>query len=136
MQSFVDAINESPVTLELMLAAVERISSKVISNSFEARVLAIVGLFDEPEFAHLDKVELTRSIEFRLEALARLRESSVYKAWAVADMIDGGDFVHHDLLAAAGVEPLQETADGKGVQFNEGSFFDRVLRESDAKGNA
>lgn len=136
MQSFVDSINEHPVPFELMLAAAESISSKEIGSSFEGRVFAIVRLFDESRFAHLDKVDLTHSIEFRLEALARLRESSVYKAWAIADTTDGGDFVHHNLLAAAGLEPLQVTSDGKGVQFNEASFFERVLRESDAVGNA
>jgi len=130
--AIIERVNKYRLPAKLLKAATAVLADlpQESRRTFEGRAIAVIHLLDELNYPGGSKRALiATSIQFRLEALARLRDCPAYKAWAVrAREKSGPDFVHSDLLAAAAVEPIIGEPEGHEVRFDETKFFERVLR--------
>jgi hypothetical protein len=132
-------VNECPLPVELLEAAL-RVFAELPDGrrDFEGRAAAVFRLMDELDFPGVleNRGDIGMSVEFRLEALARLRDSPAYRAWSMRTENADMDLIHRDLLAAAAVEPVIGDESQRRVRFDENGFFERVLRITAADGSA
>jgi hypothetical protein len=75
------------------------------------------------------------AIDFRLQALARLRKDSVLRGWSIPGAEPGLRYIHADVLKAAAQEPIIED-EAKQAAFDAESFRRRVLANAEARGRA
>jgi hypothetical protein len=128
---FVTKINNCPLTLQQLRIAIESVNAlPEHDRHFEGRTITWVHMLKDgtiPSNGH-DIGDVLKSIDFRLEALDRLRVSPLFKAWSSKAKEPDAILIHDEVLAAAGTEPLQLDETGKKLCFDEGQFFQRVLR--------
>lgn len=134
--SFLVRIAKKPVPPELLKAALHAIGELPDEDrkDMTGRVIAVIRVLDEHDVPKdlQDRGDLLTGIQFRLEALARLKDEPAYRAWSMKSTTPGMDYIHEDLVEAAAVEPLKL---GKRVaRFDQKSFFKRVLAISEARG--
>ena len=82
-----------------------------------------------------DRASTLISFEFRMEALARLRNHPEYRAWAMkTDHRGAPDLIHEVLIATAAAEPLIER--DERPPFNPVTFFRAALERAESEGRA
>jgi len=132
-------VNECPVPVQLLEGALRAFAALPAEDrDFEGRTLALFRLMDELEIPDgiENRGDMSISIEFRLEALAHLRDSPAYQAWSMRTSNEVIDLIHQDLLAVAAVEPVIGGENQRTVRFDENRFFERVLKISKVGGRA
>lgn len=106
-------------------------------RAYDGRVMTLVKHFREADNnpKNLEVGILVSAIEFRLQALASLRERPEMAAWSLPSSEIGCDYINSALLEAAASEPIVQI-DDHIITFDPDSFFKRVLAISDFQGEA
>jgi hypothetical protein len=124
------------VPVELLKAALDAVADLPDEDrkDLTGRTLAVIRLLDKHNVPRdiEGRGELLAGNQFRMEALARLRDDSAYRAWSMKSAIPKMDYIHEDLVEAAAVEPLKMSK--RIARFDPKSFFKRVLEKSEARG--
>jgi len=132
-------VNKHPLDPELMkqlLLCVDAMPEEQRSD-MTGRSIGIMHYLQEtlPALKPMARTLTLLSFEFRMEALARLREHPEYDGWARrAEKAGGADLINEALLEIAAVEPLVERH-GRPA-FDPTVFFRLVLERTDAEGRA
>jgi hypothetical protein len=138
MPSFLQRIAKKPVPADLLKAALVVVDElpEEQRKDFTGRTLAIIRLLEDqrPEQDVRARSDLLTGIQFRLEALARLRHEPAYRAWSMKTKAPGVEYIHEDLIDAAAIEPL--SMGKREARFEPRAFFRRVLQITEARGRA
>ena len=127
---------QQSIPVELLGAAIEamaRLPARDRTNT-ASRVVALLRMMDALNVpsALEARSALLMAIQFRMEALARLRDHPSYRAWSIKSGTPESHYIHGDLIEAAARAPLDIT--GRVASFEPKSFFDLVLAISEARG--
>lgn len=137
MSEYLDGVNKTKVTAKLLAEALTAYAAMPFEDRpvFEARAFRLFELLKAKGFGVKKLGDLSIAIEFRLEALAHLRDDPAYRGWMIPGTEPGADSIHYDLLRVAAVVPLISTS-GTRVAFDPGVFRERLLKISPSKGQA
>ena len=123
-----ERVNRISVTKKEILQFITELAKQEAGDrDFEGRTFLLARL-------HHGDPDKALSIEFRMEALARLLDGAEPEAWTLPPLPDGAVPTSEPVFAAAAVQQLIEVDGRPG--FERGSFFDKVLELASVDGNA
>jgi hypothetical protein len=138
MAAFLKRVATKPIPADLLGAAAQAIADLPEGDrrDLTGRIIAVIRILDEQNVPRdlKDRSDLLMGIQFRLEALARLRDEPSYRAWSMKSGTPHLHYVHGDLVEVAATEPL--IIRKRVARFEPKSFFKRVLQVSEARGRA
>lgn len=137
MSEYLDGVNKTKVTAKLLAEALTAYAAMPSEDRpvLEARAFRLFELLKGKGFGDKKRANLSIAIEFRLEALAHLRDAPAYRGWMMPSAESGADSIHYDLLRVAAVVPLVENG-GTKVAFDPNAFRERLLKISSPRGEA
>jgi len=128
MTGFLQRGAKKTIPAELLSAAVEAVAKLPEEERRDrtSRVVALLRIMDAHKVPSAHRGDLSRAIQFRLQALAALQDQPSYRAWSRKRSM------HAALIEAAASVPLFVT--DRVASFEPQSFFKRVLEIAEARG--
>ena len=130
----IEKVNEESVPLDLFKNLVELIGDlpEGERSDMEGRTMAMIHFLNAADIEG-NHALIMMSVQFRMAALARLRQEPAYRAWSL-NAEGSGDYVHEVLVETAATQRLIEL-EGEPA-FEPKSFFRAALELSEAGGRA
>jgi hypothetical protein len=137
MASFLDGINRTKVTPELLIEVVQMHTGMPAEDRgvFEVRTFRVFELLKSKGLRARKIAGLAAAIDCRLTALARLERDAALRGWTMPGLEAGAVSISTAVLEAAAKEPLIEDAEGQAA-FDMERFRRRLLRSAEPEGRA
>jgi hypothetical protein len=135
MASFLDDINRTKVTPELLIEIVQMHADMPADDRGvpEVRTLRIFELLKRKGLRARKIAGLAAAIDYRLSAVARLERVAALRGWTMPRPEAGAISISTAVLEAAAKEPLIQDAEGQAA-FEVDRFRRRLLRAADPEG--
>lgn len=137
---FIETVNERPFDIELMKRMLDHLDDmdNEQRGDMTGRGLGLIRFLDDQGIggAGMERAHTLIAFEFRMEALARLRDRPEYRAWTLqlGNKAGDPDLINEVLVETAATQPIVEIDERPA--FEPESFFRAALERSEVEGRA
>jgi len=137
---FIETVNENPIDIELMKRMLDHLDAmpEEQRSDMTGRGLGMIRFLEEEGISAkgMARANMLVGFEFRMEALARLRDRPEYRAWSLQLGKKKGDpdLINEVMIETAAVHPLIEI--DQHPAFDPESFFAAALERAETQGEA